>query len=283
MILSFHPCIDADRQIILGDRGLSSEDLSLIRQAGAIVLPQSCSHEIYRACRTSSAYLFPDYEARFAYPGKVGQSRLFSEAGFSHPETLIWNTVEEFQRACNGSYPHEMPFLLKADRGHEAAGVYIIEDTSTLEEALKNLRDMERSGSKSFISQELIPTAGNVLRVVILGGRAVSYWKRPQNPDQIITSLGKGAKIDRDWRIDLQEKGIIQARGLSAFTGINLAAVDFIFPSNLPGPDPLFLEINYYFGRRGLGGSFRYYSLLFEAVRDWLSGKGLDPEAIRLA
>ncbi|MEJ2068672.1 MAG: hypothetical protein P8Y09_12175 [Deltaproteobacteria bacterium] len=176
-----------------------------------------------------------------------------------------------------------MPFLLKADRSHEADGVYIIKDALALEKALKDLNNMERSGSKSFISQELIHAEGNVLRVVIIGGRAIAYWKRPRNQGQIITSLGRGAKIDKDWRRDLQKKGIIKARRLSDVTGINLAAVDFIFPFNLPEPDPLFLEINYYFGRRGLGGSLNYYSLLFEAVKDWVLERGLDPGSLRLA
>ena len=70
---------------------------------------------------------------------------------------------------------------------------------------------------------------------------------------------------------------------MSAKTGINLAAVDFIFSFSEKDPEPLFLEINYYFGRRGIGGSERYYQLLYEAVRGWLAEAGLDPDAVRLA
>jgi ribosomal protein S6--L-glutamate ligase len=47
-------------------------------------------------------------------------------------------------------------------------------------------------------------------------------------------------------------------------------------------PEPLFLEINYYFGRRGLGGSERYYSMVHQAIREWLSRAGLDPDAVSL-
>jgi len=42
MILSFHPCFDANVQVILGARRLDSPDLELIRDAEAIVLPQGC-------------------------------------------------------------------------------------------------------------------------------------------------------------------------------------------------------------------------------------------------
>ncbi|MBW1888483.1 MAG: hypothetical protein JRI52_09070, partial [Deltaproteobacteria bacterium] len=69
---------------------------------------------------------------------------------------------------------------------------------------------------------------------------------------------------------------------LSRATCINLAAIDFVFPFDRPDPYPLFLEINYYFGRRGLGGSLNYYRLLFEAVQEWLKENGLDPESVEL-
>ena len=50
-------------------------------------------------------------------------------------------------------------------------------------------------------------------------------------------------------------------------TGINLAAMDILYS----GDGPLFLEINYYFGRRGLGGSEQFYQFLNQAVKEWLS------------
>jgi len=42
------------------------------------------------------------------------------------------------------------------------------------------------------------------------------------------------------------------------------------------------LEINYYFGRRGLGGTINYYRLLYKAVQDWLEEAGFDPESASL-
>jgi ribosomal protein S6--L-glutamate ligase len=37
----------------------------------------------------------------------------------------------------------------------------------------------------------------------------------------------------------------------------------------------MFLEINYFFGRTGLGGSKRFYRLLEAAIDSWLAGLGL--------
>ena len=56
-------------------------------------------------------------------------------------------------------------------------------------------------------------------------------------------------------------------------TGIDLAAFDVIFSRDpaVAAPDtPIFLEINYFFGRRGLGGSEGFYRLLAQGLADWL-------------
>ena len=50
-------------------------------------------------------------------------------------------------------------------------------------------------------------------------------------------------------------------------TGINLAAIDLLIPKI---EKPLFLEINYYFGRKALGGSDRFYQLLDKTIKEWL-------------
>lgn len=254
----------------------------MIKRADVIILPQSCESDMYKACRNSAACLFPDYDARFAYPGKIGQSLLFKYAGFPHPKTRIWNSVEEFRTACEGGFPHDMPFLLKADRSHEAEGLCLVENSRTLETALGFLQANGKFSSTAFISQDFIPAEGNVLRVVIMGDNLISYWKRPGHPGQKITTVSKGAGIDKEWRPDLQEKGRSLAQRFSVDTRINLAAVDFLFPLHARDPQPVFLEVNYYFGRRGLGGSLPYYRLLFEAVKQWLWGKGFDAERVKL-
>jgi ribosomal protein S6--L-glutamate ligase len=284
MILSFHPCFDTDVQVILGDRRLDAPDLQLIRDAEAIVLPQGCPKALFEACSRSDAPVFPNYEMRFKYRGKMGQSLLFKEFGFAHPMTMRWPSVEKFKKAHSeaGSYPHHLPFLIKDDKSHEAEGVYYVEDKSSLSEALDYLLLRERSGMSGFVTQTFVASGGNVLRAVIIGKQIITYWKRPKKLGQVITTINRDAIIDREWKPDLQEKGKEQARILTEKTGINLAAVDFVFPFSLRDPDPLILEINYFFGRRGLGGTGNYYRRLYQAVQDWLIEAGLDPKSIRL-
>jgi ribosomal protein S6--L-glutamate ligase len=284
MILSFHPCFDTDVQIILGDRPLGSHDLALIQKAEAIILPQTCPQALYQACQGSHALKFPRYEMRFKYPGKVGQSLLFRDFKRPQPKTLIWADVQELKVALleTGVLPHERPFLIKEDKSHEGEGVYVVEDELSLSEALEELARRENSGQTGFVTQDFIPSKGNALRAVIIGKRIMTYWKRPATPGQPITTIRRGAVIDHHWREDLQEKGKTEVQALSEITGINLAAVDFVFPLDNQDPDPFFLEINYYFGRRGLGGTERYYTLLHEALQEWFAEEGFDPKSIRL-
>ena len=284
MILSFHPCFDTDVQIILGDRRLDSTIRESIREATAIILPQACTQDLYNICANSTAHIFPNYYARIKYPGKIGQSLMFRELDLPHPETFSWGTVGEFKNA----YPDlkaltpESPFIFKEDSRHEAEGLFLIQNEKTLKEALDKLSLWERSGLKGFVTQTYVSCGGNVLRAVVIGKRIITYWKRPGKPGQEITTISRGAIIDHDWQPNLQEKGKVQARLLSEKTGINLAAIDFIFPLEEKDPEPLILEINYYFGRRGLGGTENYYRLLYEAIQDWFEEVGLDPESISL-
>jgi ribosomal protein S6--L-glutamate ligase len=282
MILSFHPCFVADAQIILADRQLNAEDGRLIRRADAIILPQTCAPALYKTCTGSDAHVFPNYGVRFRYPGKVGQSLLFEKLKIPHPATRRWRTVKGFRDSLNDeSAPsHDMPFFLKADKSHEGDGVMLVNDKKSLGAALARL---EKAESARFISQELIPCGRNVLRAVVLHREIITYWKRADPSHSVVAAVSRGSRVDKKWKPELQEKGRAQARRICEETGINLAAFDFVFPLDTPGTQPLILEINYYFGRRGLGGSLRYYRLLLKAIQGWLEEKGFDAGAIRLA
>jgi ribosomal protein S6--L-glutamate ligase len=282
MILSFHPCFLGDTLVILGDGTLDEHDLRHIEAADIIILPQYCTPELYRTCKRSSAQIFPNYDTRFKYPGKIGQSFLFKNYDCPHPKTLPWDSVRAFNEAYEGrgDFSHRMPFLIKADQAHEAEGIYTITDRRELDRSLEDLGRLEKSRSSGFISQELIRAEGNVLRAVIVGSKINTYWKRARETGQMIVTISHGAEIDRAWKPELQTKGKIEAERLVAATGINLAAIDFIFDFKSPDPQPLFLEINYIFGRRGLGGSMAFYRLLAEAVQEWLVERGFDPNSL---
>ena len=111
---------------------------------------------------------------------------------------------------------------------------------------------------------------------MILGHYVFSYWRVQQDSSDFLANLKAGAVIDDTLHPGLQQVGRTVVSDFCAKTGINLAGFDLLFPEDDKTSTPLFLEINYFFGRRGLGGSARYYELVEEAIRTWLRELGLD-------
>jgi ribosomal protein S6--L-glutamate ligase len=117
--------------------------------------------------------------------------------------------------------------------------------------------------------------------VVVIGSRLISYWRVLPDETGFLTGLSCGARIDRTAYPEPQGLGRTAVAEFCSRTGINLAGLDLLFRADASGQPmgaPLFLEINYFFGRKGIGGSDAYYALLREAVEAWL--QSLDgPEA----
>lgn len=275
MIVSFHPCFEADKNILCAGRDPDEDDLSAIRGARAVVLPQGCRETLYRMARENCAHVFPDYDARFRYPGKTGQARLFNTLSVPHPHTWVFENTDQFRK--NGGLPADLvlPVVFKLDWGGEGDTVALIRTSADLAAMLSTAADFERSGQDGFILQQFVPGVDRSLRVVVIGQRLQAYWRIQENPLVFGTSVCKGARIDADTDPDLRQAGMALAGAFCRRTGINLAGFDLIFkPAADPWgpPQPLFLEINYFFGRRGLGGSDAYYALLQDAIRGWLSG-----------
>jgi ribosomal protein S6--L-glutamate ligase len=83
--------------------------------------------------------------------------------------------------------------------------------------------------------------------------------------------VGRGAVIDYEIDPELRDEGVNCVELFCADSGINLAAFDVLFDRSQKLPKPLLSEINFLFGRKGLGGSPHFYDLLNEAVFDWVS------------
>ncbi|MCX5882108.1 MAG: glutathione synthase [Deltaproteobacteria bacterium] len=277
MILSFHPCFEADENRLCAGKLPDENDLARIRSADAVVLPQGCSRELYRMVSRNCARFFPDYTARFAYPGKLGQARLFLETGACHPDTQIFERFSDYAGICkiNACFPTSYPFVLKMDWGGEGDNVHLIASADELEQSLGQVKAFEATGQYGFLIQQYIPSGFRSLRIVVIYRRYESYWRSHDNPGNFCASLSKGARMDRVSDPGLQEMAVQAVREFCARTHINLAGFDILFSSEERQPVPLFLEINYFFGRQGIGGSEAYYALLVEQIHRWIADQKL--------
>lgn len=270
MIVSFHPIFKADRNILCAGRDPDISDLAAIRAARAVILPQGCAPRLYWMARNNCPNIFPNYDTRFNYPGKIGQVKLFVEKSIAHPPTEIFHSLAEFKRRYPGQNAPSLPLVFKLDWGGEGDTVFMVRSTDELDELVDHAACCEASGHSGFLLQHYIPCGNRSLRVVIIGDRLSSYWRTGEDPAGFHASLSKGGKIDRAGDPVLKEAAEKVVGEFCRDTGINLAGLDVIFDEAEPSPQPLLLEINYFFGRVGLGGSEAYYRTLKKAIRRWL-------------
>ena len=278
MVLSFHPMFVADRNMICAGRPPGDEERSAIREATATILPQGCRFELFEMAHRNCPKVFPDYTARFHYPGKIGQIHLFRSMGVRYPASEVFYHAHQFAdryRHLPEDLPYRFPFVAKFDWGGEGKTVSIVESTEQLEAVVEKAIEFERTGLNGFILQEFIPCRSRVLRVVIIGSKTVSYWRVGTDSSRSCISAAAGAHIDAESDPELQHRAVDAVTRFARKTRIDLAGFDLLYADEEPDPKPYFLEINYFFGRRGLGGSERFYQLLNKEIHRWLSGHGL--------
>jgi ribosomal protein S6--L-glutamate ligase len=275
MIVSYHPLFEADKNIICAGREPDAADLAAIKAAKAVILGQGCYQSLYEMARANCANVFPNYDAKFKYPGKIGQTTLFRKFKACHPSTEIYPNVASFQKRYDQepyALPWPYPFVFKLNWGGEGDTVYLVNSIEYLNKILNQTAEFEKSGQFGFLLQQYIPSNNRTLRVVAVGQRLISYWRIQQNTADFHASLSKGAVIDSNAEPWLQKKAVAVVKELCKKTGINLAGFDVIFSSEDGDPTPMLLEINYFFGRKGLGGSEAYYKILQEEIQAWLDG-----------
>jgi ribosomal protein S6--L-glutamate ligase len=277
MILSFHPRVKGDINLRLTLKGLfSDEETRLISSSRAAIVTQSIKAHQYAACKEYCSNLFPDYTRRFGFEGKYGNIELFRKFDAPHPETVLYESVEgfRFRHFENQEAMMPYPFVLKGDRGGGGWAVFLIENKRDLTMRLDILDDVSLHPTRRFIAQEFVPHGGRDLRVVVIGKTTHAYWRCQLKPGEFRNNVGRGAVID--YKIDprLRDEGVGCVEYFCDKSGINLAAFDVLFDRSQNSSKPLLSEINFLFGRKGLGGSPRFYNLLNEAVRQWIDSLG---------
>ncbi len=268
-VLSFHYNIETEMNMCWSNTLCSNQFKKAIQNADAVILPQGCNKQLYALATENCSYVFPNYDAFHKYPDKIGQIKLFKKLHALHPRTI---TFENYNSFHNSQFANqfEFPFVFKLAWGGEGKNVFLITKSIDLEQSLSLAKAHEQSNKYGFLIQEYIPTLGRSLRVTVIGDQYYPYWRVAKSPDQFYTNLRKGARIDRDISPELQTKAVKELKVFCEKSSINLAGFDFLFSAKEKDPKPLFLEINYFFRCKGLGGQDNYMKLFEESVRKWI-------------
>ena len=240
---------------------LDEQSRTLIRNAAGVLMPKYFSPSRHRLMADLARTFFPDLSARYCYRGKAQQIRLFEELGVPHPRTLVYtHPCEAVQAFRQNGAPWGYPCVLKGDSGGGGAKVFRLADEQDFRNRIGDL-----PADEPVLVQECIDHGGMDLRVVLMGRQVQSYFRVGQ--DGFYNNVSKGAGIHPDLFPERQHKGRTMALGLAREVGIDLAGFDILFPVQ---GDPLFLEINFLFGRKGLGGMQGYREMFRRAVEDWI-------------
>jgi len=275
MIASLHPCIRKDINILCAGRSLTDREKKRLQKARAVILPQGVTAEVYRECRRLVPRVFPNYDLRFGLEGKVGDALLFEYFQVPHPRTLAFRDRESFRN----TFPNPdlapallsgYPLVIKGNEGGEGSLVFLIESPRDLQDKLDLLLGSSFR-DQGFVLQEFIDHGGRDLRVVILYDQLFAYWRVQPDPSQFRTNQSQGGEIDPGGNLRQKNKALKAVERFGRRAGINVAGFDILFNRTRNPDTPLFLEINYYFGRRGLGGSLRFYGLFEQAADRWLA------------
>ncbi len=263
-IVSFNPLFDGDINFWV-NTAIDEELLEIISTARAVIFPQVVSQELYFFCRKKGIPVFPNYDVRFKFPGKIGQILLFKELNLPHPRTICFQRVAslgEHPGAKKTLFP-EYPFVLKGNHGHEGHEVFLIENEKDFENALRIIKQLEKEGRFGFLIQEFVSSRYD-LRIIVCGSRLIPVWRSVEGSFK--SNLAQEGKLIPCPDKKIEDKAISLIKIFIKKSKVNLAAVDFLIKEGIP----LFNEINYFFGRRALGGSESFYNLWQEAVNEFL-------------
>ena len=269
MILSIHPHFKGDENISLAEnRVLTSRHGQIMERASAVVTPQTITEEQFLFCKQHASRIFPDYTNRFGFEGKAGACRLLEKFNLPHPGTVVYESVDHWREThSHGALPFPFPFVMKADEGGGGWGIFLVKNQKEIEPCLEFYGDKKKNPNRKFIAQEFVDHGGRDLRVVLIGSRAITYWRVQNEPGEFRNNVGRGASIDHHGDPELTQSGLELALELRKRTGINLAAIDILLDKN--ERSPLIGEINFLFGRKGVGGTKLFREIFSEEAKAW--------------
>lgn len=238
------------------------EVASKIRAARGVVMPRGITRKRYRKIAAMAQNWFPNLDAKYDYSGKTKQAVLFQRLKIRHPRTILYSNPQVLLDAEGKVLPLDYPFVLKGDNGGGGSTVFPVCCRKDLIDGLHRL-----PAEEPLLIQRWVNHGGMDLRVVVVGAKMVSYFR--VGGENFYNNVCRGGRMHPEIFPELQDRGMAAVARFCHLAGINLAGFDLMFPDEGP---PVFIEINFNFGRKGLGGTPGFRKLFKEAVELWQQG-----------
>jgi ribosomal protein S6--L-glutamate ligase len=260
--LSMNPLVHLEKNLPNLAPVEAPEVESLIRAARGVVMPRGITRKRYQKIAALAENWFPNLDAKYEYSGKTKQAVLFKRLRIRHPTTILYPNPQVLLEDEGKRLPLDYPFVLKGDNGGGGSTVFPVCCRKDLINGLHRL-----PAEEPLLIQKWISHGGMDLRVVVVGAKMVSYFR--VGGENFYNNVCRGARMHPEIFPELQERGMAAVARFCHLARINLAGFDLMFPDEGP---PVFIEINFNFGRKGLGGTPGFRKLFKEAVELWQQG-----------
>jgi ribosomal protein S6--L-glutamate ligase len=258
--VSLHPGIVLDENLSLFSDLSDDRVRPLLAHAAGVLLPNYITPTRYAQVTQVAGAWFPRLDTRFQYRGKTKQIELFRALGVRHPDSVLFNNPQHLLDffAEHGS-PWGFPVVIKGDLGGGGVQVFPVYAAAELAGRASRLPD-----DQPALLQRWVYHGGQDLRVVVYGDLAVSYFR--VGDGGFYNNVCRGGHIDYALWPERQQQGIAAVKAVCRRVGIDLAGFDLMFPDR---GEPVFVEINHHFGRKGLGGTPGHQRYFLQAVERW--------------
>jgi len=258
--VSFRPEIGMEENLPPYSKIEDRPSIDLLRKAAGVLLPSHVSPWTYRNITQHARNWFPRLDTRFNYQGKTRQVQLFTHLKVRHPESLVFGNPFSLQTALREKGPPwPYPFVLKGDLGGGGETVFPIYSQDDVAECLETLPK-----DKPLLIQKWVDHGGKDLRVVTYGDQAISYFR--VGGGRFYNNVCRGGRLDHNGWPELQRKGVSAVLAFSKQAGIDIAGFDLMFPDE---GAPVFVEVNFHFGTKGLGGLKEHRRHVERAIWRW--------------
>ena len=150
---------------------------------------------------------------------KMRSLQLLSAHGIDIPATVMARDAADLKAMVG--LVGGVPVLVKLLQGQEKRGVMVCESLQSLEAALEAILGL----GQNLVVQQYVKHAGQDVRVLVVGGRAVAAVRRRPRVGRLSYTLNRGARLEGH---ELTEAQRAAAEKTVMLVGLEVAAVDLL-------------------------------------------------------
>lgn len=167
---------------------------------------------------------------------KLRSMQLMARAGVGIPKTVfsrgVTDNIDDLIEDLGGT-----PVIIKLARGTHGNGVVLAETKKSTKSVLQSFYVMDDDGTNILLQEFIKESAGEDIRVLIVGGKVVASMKRQSLDDDFRSNLHQGG-VGKAVRLSDEEKKTALKAAKSM--GLSICGVDIMRSAR----GPLVLEVN---------------------------------------